>query len=265
MEKQDCTWDEQNIKAQGKEAFKTFYKDNRKKVFRGEQGIDFPLLYTNEKVYQGAGPIISHLAAGSRLKGCIGRSEQGQGRISGLNIHGCSLDTPDSPGPVFLDILKFFATQGLIMELDTDGRNPEFLKKVIEQNLVRKLTFILRGPARLYADITGTPLDQDDLAASLRLLGKAGKGPTGGFDYKIILPVAAFMQKEKGVAFLSPEQAADAAAFAQEATGSKTHPFFIAPQLPAKQTGLSPLADPAFFKYRTQCRRYMVKTEILKT
>jgi pyruvate formate lyase activating enzyme len=64
---------------------------------------------------------------------------------------------------------------------------------------------------------------------------------------------------------ITVEEAAEAAALVEKATGSKHHPFFIQPLAPPPGSGLDALKPPQLFKYRTQCQRFMVRAEILKT
>ncbi len=250
-------FDDQDIKADGKDAFKKFYKENRPDIFPGEDGVEFPILFSGKKIYQGAGVILSFLAAGDRLTKFITRSDLSHGWINGLNIHAASFDTIARDEQAFLEVIDFLHSQGLMIQLEADGRNPKTLKMMLDKGVISRLKFYLRGPASVYGAITGMPLDQTELMESLSLLNDS-------FEYQILLPVAAFVREDGQAGYLTPQEAADAARLAAEATNSKKHPFFIQPGALPDELNIDPLASSAFFKYRTQCRRHMVQCEIMK-
>jgi len=251
MDQNRIVYDEQDIKAKGKDAFKSFYKENRRDILRGLEGIEFPILYTGEKIFQGVGVVLSYLIADEKLSSFVKRSELSHGWISGINI--CSWPLTDEYA--FLKLLRILKEQGLRIELEADGRHPRLLGTIIKDGLVDRLIFLLRGPVELYASITGMPLDEKNLSQSLSLL-------TPELEYKIVVPVSSFIQKSGDTGSLTPQEAALAARFAYDATGSKTHPFFIRPENCVKNTALT---MPALFKYRTMCRPFMVKCDILNS
>lgn len=250
MTENHIRFDELDIKADGKEAFKSFYKENRKKVFRGENGIEFPVLFTGEDIYQGVGVALSFLIAENRLEKFVRQSDLCQGWVGGISL--CNGSPVD--GQALLRLMGVLKSHGLMVELETDGRHPELFEAIVRDGLADRIHFVLRGPAELYEQITGIPLAENELSQSLALL----RPP---LEYQITLPVPAVQGSETGHDCLTPETAARAAQFVYEATGSKTHPFFI-----HSNTGGEKPADPSvLFKYRTRCRPYMVKCDILKS
>ncbi|MCK5162831.1 MAG: hypothetical protein KAQ72_03900 [Desulfobacula sp.] len=253
MDENNIAYEEQDIKSHGKEAFKVFYRENRPKIFRGKDGVEFPILFTGEKIFQGVGVILAFLMADDRLEGLVKTGTLTHGWINGLNI--CAKRLPD--GKDFLCLLEFLKNQGLMIQLEADGRNFLLLETILKEKLINRLVFYLRGPAHLYEKITGMALDEDELNQSLSLLNSC-------FEYRIILPVSAFIRKNGKADYLSPGEAAMAAELVEKATGSKKHPFFIEPVVPQDKLNIAPLPPPAFFKYRTQCRRHMVLSEIVK-
>lgn len=252
MDKKNIAYEEQDIKAWGKDAFKVFYRESRPDIFRGEEGVEFPILFTGEKIYQGVGVILAFLISDDRLDGFVKRSTLSHGWISGLNISAKTL----TDGKAFLYLLGFLKDQGLMIQLETDGQNAAFLETALKEKRVHRLVFYLRGPAELYEELTGMALDEEELSYSLSLLNDS-------FEYRIILPVTAFIRKSGETGFLTPEEAARAAALVEKTTGSKKHPFYIEPVMPSPQLNIESLPDSAFFKYRTQCRRHMVLCDIL--
>ncbi len=246
MAEHKISFEELDINTNGKNAFKEFYRKNRPHIFRGLEGIEFPILFTGDKIYQGVGIVLSHLMAEDRLDGFVFRSELCHGWISGLSISA----KPLSEGKDFFSLLEFLKNKGLMIQLETDGRNSHVLETVIKGKWVHRLIFYLRGPAELYEPVTGVALTEDELIHSLSLLNPS-------IEYQIILPISFIPGKAGEGRYLSPEEAAKAAELVEKATGSKKHPFFI--KEPAWDKKPSDL-----FKYRTLCRRHMVLCDILK-
>ncbi len=253
MDDHAIVYKDHDIKSSGKDAFNVFYRKNRNVIYRGEEGIEFPILFTKEKIKQGVGEILAFLKADDKLNEFVTRSDLSHGWISGLNVSAKNT----SMGDDFLEILRYMKTSGLMIELETDGRNARLLEIIISENLVDRLIFKLRGPAELYKIITGYPLENEELCTSLSLVDKIP-------EYQIILPIACIERPGEEAGFLTFEEAKQAAALVEKATGSKKHPFFIKKVNPPPEMDLAPLPSSAFFKYRTSCRPYMVLAEILK-
>jgi len=246
-------YEDHDIKASGKDVFNIFYREHRPDIYRGKEGIEFPILFTGEKIIQGVGKIIAFLKAEDRLNEFVKRSDLSHGWISGLNVSA----NDASMGDDFLAILRYLKTHGLMIQLATDGRNAHLLETIITDSLVDRLIFQLKGPAELYEIITGYPLESEELCTSLSLVGKSP-------EYQIILPIACLERPDGETGFLTHEEATQAAALVEQATGSKKHPFFIKGVVPPTELGIVPLPPAAFFKYRTACRPHMVLAEILK-
>jgi len=246
-------YEELDIHANGKEAFKIFYRENRSHIFRGEEGLEFPILHTGTRIYQGVGVVLAYLMADNRLDGFVCRSELSHGWVSGLNISARPLDD----GHELLALIRFLKDQGLMIQVETDGRNPILLETILKEKLIHSLVFHLQGPAKLYKTLTGTALTPEELSHSLSLLGPP-------VDYKIILEISPVPQENGSSDWMSPEQAAQAAECVATATGSKKHPFFIRAMALPEKMDIPQLQPPALFKYRTLCRRYMVLCDILK-
>ncbi len=253
MDDHAMDYEEHDVQALGKDEFNLFYRKNRPSIYRGEDGIEFPILFTGEKIRQGVGEILAFLKAEDRLNEFVKRSDLSHGWISGLNIFAKDV----SMGDDFLEILRHIKTQGLMIQLETDGRNASLLKIITSENLVDRLIFQLRGPVEFYNFITGYPLESEEICASLSLVEKIP-------EYQIILPIICLERPGGETGFLTHEEAGQAAALVEKATGSKKHPFFIKEVVPSSELGIAPLPSAAFFKYRTACRPHMVMTEILK-
>ncbi len=254
MDDRDIAYEKSDILAEGKERFKTFYKEHRPDITRGPEGIEFPILFTGDAVVQGLARILARLQAEHGLDAFVNPVASPPGWVCGLDLSAQHL--PD--GSDFVAVVRFIKAKGLKVQLDTNGRNPHVLAALVKEYLYDKIVFTLHGPAARYKDLTGLPLEESDLVQSLSLI-------TSAKDYTIILPVQPVTTAQGPGISITPEEAAEAAALVEKATGSKNHPFFIQPLLPAAESGLDTLTSPQLFKYRTQCRRFMVRAEILKT
>ena len=246
-------FEELDINTNGKDAFKEFYQKHRPDIFRGLDGIEFPILFTGGRIYQGVGIALAYLMAEERLDGFVTRSELSHGWISGLNISA----RPLADGKDFLALLEFLKENGLMIQLETDGRNSLLLERALKEKWVHRLIFHLRGPAGLYEPITGFALSEDELIHSLSLLNNVG-------EYKIILPVSYIPEGDGNGRYLSPEEAARSAELVEKATGGKKHPFFIQEPAWSEEMNIPQLQPADVFKYRTLCRRYMVLCDIFK-
>lgn len=251
MNENSIAFQEFDFKADGKDEFNAFYRKNRSSIFRGVEGVEFPLLGDGENVIQGVGVIIAWLENKKLLDSFVTRSDLSHGWVSGLDVSGYDMSLSGE----FVAVVEYLKAHGLQTQVETDGRNAEILKQLVDNSLVDRLIFNLKGPADLYQNLTGMALEEEELTFSLSLIEKCA-------EYQINLSLRQFERDEGQNDIISPEEAALAAALVEQATGKKTHPFYIknciSPEV--KET----LPAPNLFKYRTACRRYMVKTEISK-
>jgi len=251
MKDNGIAYQEFDFKAEGKDEFNAFYRKNRPKIYRGEEGIEFPILFNGKEVIQGVGVIIAYLKNDVLLNLYVTRSDLSHGWVSGLTI----ADSDPSCADDFVAVVAFLKTHGLKTQIETDGKNAKILSQLIERSLIDRLNFNLRGPAGIYEAFTGTPLSQEELGLSLSLIEQCP-------EYNIILLLQALLRPDGQKDLISPEEAAEAAAFVEQATNKKTHPFYIKECISSNDKETLPM--PNLFKYRTACRRYMVKTEIFK-
>ncbi len=254
LKKEGIAYDQWNIREEGKDIFKTFYKENRKQIFRSTDGVEFPVLELEGRIFQGLGPILARAMDNNLLfHGFVTRAQAAPGWVNGLSLVPAECDILES----FFDLMARFTAHGLKTRVITHGNHPGFLERLLDRGYIAQLDFHLLGPTPLYPRLTGKPMPPRDLAQSLALLTKAR-------DYTLILPVSPIREGDGSWRYLTPEEAGQAAAVAAEASGTKTHPFVIRPMAPPKGSELPPLAAKDFFKYRTATRRHMVKSEIEK-
>ena len=67
MDERAIPFQEVDIKAEGKDAFGQFYRNNRSAVFRGKEGIEFPIFTDDAAIRQGVGVVLAYLHAGTKL------------------------------------------------------------------------------------------------------------------------------------------------------------------------------------------------------
>ena len=186
MNDNNIDYQEFDFKADGKEEFNAFYRTNRSRIFRGDEGVEFPLLFDGDRVVQGVGVIIAFFKNEALLGRSVFRSNLSHGWVSGLNI----TTADDGLDDRFIDVVSFLKAHGLQIQIDTDGRNSRVLGSLIEKLLIDRLVFNLNGPADLYEKITGIPIQEKELAKSLSLLDQCP-------EYQIVLPITPF-QNENG-------------------------------------------------------------------
>ena len=69
MDERGVDFVEKDMKAEGKEDFRKFYAANRPAIWRGPDGIEFPILTDGAEIRQGLAVCLAWLTAGSGLDG----------------------------------------------------------------------------------------------------------------------------------------------------------------------------------------------------
>lgn len=240
-----------DYKAQ-KDEFNAFYRANRPVIYRNPEGIEFPLFHDGELVKQGSGEIIAYLLAGRDLENCVTRSDLLHGWISGLYPSRC----PAGREEVYAELVRHLACGGLKVYLQTDGRRPDLLERLLAAGTVSRLTLNVLGPARMYAESFGGPLDGEDLARTVKLVTAFPKG-------EIRLLVSPVARLDGSVSWLTREEAEEAAQMVAEATGQPGLPFGVAAVtelMPRGLQGLEPFE--LFLPYRSAIRKHLFKADV---
>lgn len=252
-------WDEHDAIDAGKEVFGRFYRAHRDAVVRGGEGIEFPVLAQAGEIRQGVAAILAWLHAGTRLDGYIGRSELSKGWVGGLQV------SRGDPGEIdrLVEILAFLKASGLKLQLDTDGRNPAVLERLLAQGLGDRAVMELKGPMPLYAALIGAPVEPLEVERSMTL--------AAGFpEFRFATTVAPVLVTEGGPAdprYLTPEEIASTALWLKQATGSHRQPYFLRVFDPLagpdeRFRRMERLAPGALIRHRTAARRHQVLTEV---
>ena len=246
-------YEEHDALGEGKDVFRAFYKENRTHIFRGADGVEFPVYSDGEVVRQGLPMILAKLMHGSELEGYFRPGVLHGEWVDGVFISGGDPAQADK----LLEVLGLIKEKNFRLEAETNGLNPEVLQKATDKALIDRLAFILPGPPEVYQALG---LGQAGEAALAQSMALAARCP----EYRFILELKPIPRSEGGLAYLTPEEAGQTAALVEKATGSKKHPFVVRALAPEKGQDVEPLAQAALFKYRTACRRYMVMADIEK-
>ena len=84
---------------------------------------------------------------------------------------------PDLP-----QFMKRIKDAGFLVKLDTNGMNPQMIRRIIDEDLVDYIAMDIKAPLGKYPLIVGKKIDSEKIAQSVKIIIDAGK--TGKFDYE---------------------------------------------------------------------------------
>ncbi|MDQ7094592.1 hypothetical protein REC12_13430 [Desulfosporosinus sp. PR] len=249
---------EKDVKAEGKDEFQTFYKANRKAIFRGSDGIEFPIIVDGNTIHQSIGAAIAYLHAGEKLEGFFSEGTLHKEWVDGIHLSEGNPAYKDE----FIQVLQHIKSNALKLQIDTDGRNSGILQQVIEEGLADVLIMNVLAPLELYPQILGYAAEDSDIVKSLSLVSRF---PAAKFQ-TIIQPVK---RKDGSLSYLTPSEVAATAKLIQDTTGSNKCIYTLKrmsqeSERPAGQ-GIEPLSPNQLLSYRSKARAYQVYTEIEKS
>jgi pyruvate formate lyase activating enzyme len=255
LSNQGIPFEEYDMKADGKQQFQTFYRNNRKHIYRDDHGVAFPIYTDGEAIKQGITATLGYALSGGRLDGFFTVGSLTKQWVDGIHISGGDPQYSKE----FLEVLRHLKKNNLKLQVDTDGRNSELLKQVLDEKLADALIMNVLGPAEMYGQILGQDVSPDDIKHSIAL---AAKVPEPTFQ----TPVMPFI-RDGQADYVSPEEVGGAAKLVAELTGSKKNAYVIKPVDPKTMANemlkkLEPLTKPQMFKYRTAARPHQVMAEI---
>jgi pyruvate formate lyase activating enzyme len=259
MREKNIAFEEHDAVGEGKERFGQFYRTHRHAVVRGREGVEFPVLADGDAIRQGMAPVIAYLHSGTRLDGFIGPGAFSKGWVGGIHV---SAGGPAAASELS-EVLGFLKQNGLKLQLDTDGRNPAILERLLELGLGDRAVMEIKGPASLYGVITGPEIDPAEVGRSMALVSRFP-------EYRFETTVAPVPRAEGGrasIGYLTPEEIAETARWLKESTGSHRQPYFLRifdPQTHPDDSSRSveKLPHTALFRHRTAARKFQVLTEI---
>jgi pyruvate formate lyase activating enzyme len=261
MAEQGIDYEELDIKAEGKDAFGQFYRQNRSAIFRGKEGVEFPVFTDGTAIRQGVGVVVAYLQADTKLDGFIRRSELSKGWIDGLHVSGGDPSRVDE----FVNVLNCLKKNGLKLQLYTNGKNASVLGKLLENGLGDRVIMDVKGPVTLYDKILGEEIDPSEIKKTMTLVTRF---PEYEFQTTIV-PVVRQKGESPEINYLTPEEIGETAKHIEDATASKKQPYLLRifdPEISADERlkSVEKLPPNALFKYRSAARKHQVLTEIEK-
>jgi glutaredoxin len=258
MKENGIDYEEFDIKAEGKDAFSKFYRENRKDIFRDKDGVEFPVFTNGKVIRQGVSVVVGYLAAGDKLQGFIGRSELHGVWLDGIDISSGDPENIDD----FIKVLSVLKQNGLKIQAATFGRNSGVLEVLLKKGLVDRVVMEVKGTLALYPLLVHEPIEEKDIKRSIQLTSSAP-------EYSFFTDISPISRGEGQVDFLAPEEIGAAAKLIEEVSGSKKHSYTLRPVNPVQCAdkqfhSLEELSSSAFFKFRSAARRYQVMTEVEK-
>jgi pyruvate-formate lyase-activating enzyme/glutaredoxin len=262
MDEHVIPFEELDIKAEGRDAFGQFYRSNRSCVFRGKEGIEFPIFTDGSVIRQGVGVVLAYLHAGTKLDGFIGRSELSHGWMDGIHVSGGDPSSADE----LMTVLGYIKKNGLSLQLDTDGRNASILEKLLEHKLGDSVVMDVKGPLTLYADILDEKIAPEQIKGTIRMITKF---PEYRFQ-TTVAPVVRQEEEREAIRYLTPKEIVETAKLIREVTGSNKQPYFLRLFNPehcpdVRLKAVEEMAAGTLFSYRSAARKYQVLTEIEKS
>ncbi|MBP8625482.1 MAG: anaerobic ribonucleoside-triphosphate reductase activating protein [Syntrophorhabdales bacterium] len=89
--------------------------------------------------------------------------------------------------------IRGFKRQGMSVKLDTNGSNPDILKKLMADGMIDYIAMDIKGPLETYHRWCGVRVDVEKIEESIRLIME------GNIDYEFRMTVVPFLHKEKDI------------------------------------------------------------------
>lgn len=261
LEEHGLTYQNHDSLGEGREVFRTFYKKNRQKLYRGPDGVEFPIYSDGEVIRQGLPMVLAHLIGESSLSGFFKH-----GILRGQWIDGIHVSNGDPAyGEVLLEVLFYLKKQKIKLQIETNGVNAQLLEQVLEQGLADRVIMEVKGPLDLYDSLLPQPVESTEIERSIALVSKCN-------EYYFFTTIAPIVRKNVDLEqyrYITPEEVAKTAHLIKVATGDNRQPYRLRifnPQVEEDKRlrACEALTYNDLFKYRTMARKHQFKTEILK-
>ena len=249
---------ERNIKADGHADFVAFYREHHDVIFRGPDGIAFPILSDGKVVMQGVGRALAYLQYGTELDGYFGVGILHHEWIDGIHISDGNPDHTDD----FIQVVRYLKAKKLKLQIDSCGINPAALQAVVGEKLADVLVMNILGPLELYPAIRGEAVDEGEIKRSLALAS-----------HEINLTVETVIQPvqrpDGTVSYLTPDEVAEVAQLVATETGNNKWNYRIRTLSPYDSgypvASLPAITDVDLLRYRAAARKYLVYADIART
>ncbi|SHK39297.1 glutaredoxin family protein [Desulforamulus aeronauticus] len=259
MNEKGIAFEEQDMKAAGKEAFQKFYAANRKAIFRGPDGVEFPLLHDGITIRQGIGACVAYLLSGTKLDGFFSVGTLHKEWVDGIHVSGGNPEYTTE----FLAALQYIKKgNNMKLQLDTNGLNSAILEQILAQDLADVVIMNVLGPKELYSQLAGEAVNITEVEKSLSLVTKFP-------EYKLQTTVAPVVREDGEISYLTTKEIGATAKFIAEATGSMKNPYLVKLFKPKECKDerfktIEAMPANALLSYRTAARTHQVFVEIEK-
>jgi pyruvate formate lyase activating enzyme len=245
----------------GQGTFRSFYKKNRPKIYRGPDGVEFPIYADGDVIRQGLLMVLAHLIAGSHLDGFFRHGSLRGQWLDGIHVSGGD----PAYGDELLEVLKYLKKQKLKLQIETNGINAQLLEQVLELGLADRVIMEVKGPLNLYKSFLHQPLEPTEIERIIALVSKSDDY----YFFTTIAPVPQENVEPEQFRYITPEEVGEAAHLIKTATGDNRQPYQLKifnPQVAEDERlrACEVLTRNDLFKYRTMARKHQFKTEILK-
>jgi len=261
MDSNDIHYIEKDMKAEGKEEFHTFYKDNRAKLYRGPDGIEFPIFYDGLEIRQGIGASIAYLHSGNKLDGFFKVGILHKEWVDGISLSNGKPEYEEE----FIQVLQYLKHSNMKLQIETNGKNSFILRQILEQNLADLVIMNFITPLNLYDEVLEEIIVISEIESSIALTAQFPK-----YKFKIIVgPVIHEEGEITEVRYTKPDEIAEIAKLVQDVTKTNKNPFIIRnirldeikdERLKSER----PISPNELFSYRTAARSYQIFAEIEK-
>ncbi len=262
MKDRGIPFEEKDMKAEGKEEFKKFYSANRTAIYRGPDGIEFPVFTDGVHIRQGIGTVVAYLNSGNKLDGFFSVGTLHKEWVDGIHI---SAGKPECYED-FLEVLRFLKANAMKLQVDTNGKNSSILRQIFDEGLADVVIMNVVGPRTLYRQILDEAVDLSEVEASIAMVPKFPK-----YQFQTtVVPVIRQDGDTPVISYMTPEETGETARLIEEATGSKKNPYLIRLFKPeevidSRLKSVEPMSANMIFSYRSAARVYQVFSEVEKS
>ena len=254
------TYEDVDALDEGRNTFRTFYQNQRDQIYRGPDGVEFPIFNDGETVRQGLPPVLAHLVAGPSLNGFFKPGSLHGQWVDGIHISGGD----PAHGEKLLEVLTLLKRQRLKLQIVTNGVNAPLLEQVLERNLADRVLMEVKGPLELYSSLLEQPVDPDEIVRSIALVSRCDDY----YFYSMVTPILRGKGDPEQPGYITPEEISRTALLIKEAAGDNRQPYRLKALDPRtaddpRLQGCEALAKNELFKYRTMARKHQFKTELV--
>jgi len=259
LDERQVSYQERNVKLDGAEEFRDFYKRNRHLIVRSSEGIQFPILTDGQWIKQTIGPIISWAMGDPDLEAFFA-----PGLAHGQWIDGISVSSGDwRLCESFLEILLYLKSHSFKLQLNSWGKNAAILERMLEQDIPDRMVMEVNPLFSMPQSPSEDLGKGDEIRLSIALTPRFKEY----WFQTVISPIPVKNSSAQQYRWPTLEEIARAAKLVEDITGNKKHPYFLVPWSPnsnvaPERADLKPLGKGELLRYRAAVRTHQVFAEI---